>query len=111
MKNQIIKLIKDSKYLKKGDILIINEHNRLINQGYGSIGSYRIYKFSIVMNDIEDILKNGEYCEIDDYDLYKISHHMLTEKKYSVFTTKNIIQNELIKRGFTYNENKGKWVK
>jgi hypothetical protein len=98
---KIYKLSEDIKGFKKGDIIVTNRHD--IHQSYGDIKPRILWGYVNIPDEYKE--------ELSDWDLYKISHHLLSFKKYNIYSTKKIVEDELIKRGFKYNEVKKKWFK
>lgn len=98
----IYKLSENFKGIKKGDI-IVNAYYGNVHQTYGDIKPQVHHMLYNIPNEIKE--------ELTDLELYKISHHLLTERKYNVYSTKKTVEDELIKRGFVFDETKRKWYK
>jgi hypothetical protein len=91
--------------VKKGSIIIEIGPYGFVNQTYGAEIPFKMdnYCFKSVDSEFRE--------EVSDYDLLKISNHLLKEKKHNVFSTKEFVEDELRNRGYSYNEEKKRWYK
>jgi len=80
------------------DIIIINEYGYQITQKFGPEKPIKHY--------LTKRIKDEDKEDIDDLDLFKISHHQLTYEKHNVYTTKKTIEKYLINRGFVFKDKK-----
>jgi hypothetical protein len=80
------------------DIYIVNEYGYFITQKFGPEKPIKHY--------MKKNIKDEDKVDVDDLDLFKISHHQLTYEKHNVYTTKKTIEKYLTDRGFVFKDKK-----